>query len=347
MENNQIVKIDHTEFGIEEAKATQIAEMFKPMLDKMVELEKEYNEVIKIPIDDPEACYKASELRKRYVKVRTGTAEIHKQQKAFYLSAGRFIDGWKNAQLFASEGIEKKLQAIEKHYENLENERIAKLNDERMEELRKYDVDGTTLGLGIMNDDVWTNFLSGTKLNFEAKKAEAERLRLEAIEKEKAEAEERERVRLENERLKAENEAKEKQLEQERAEAKRKEDEAKAKADAERKEVERLAKIEADKQAQILAEEKAKSEKLQAELKAKSDAEAKVEADRIEADRLEKERQKAALKAPDKEKLTKWVDEIMIGLTPQVGGDAHKMALDIHVKFQAFQKWAKEQIKTL
>lgn len=41
------------------------------------------------------------------------------------------------------------------------------------------------------------------------------------------------------------------------------------------------------------------------------------------------------------------VDSIMIGITPDVGGQAHKKALEIHVKFQAFQKWAKEQIELI
>ena len=87
--NTSLVKIDASEFGIEESKAKQIQEQFQPMLDKMVNLEKQANEVFKLPIETASA--KAKEVRLQYVKVRTGTAEIHKEQKAFYLQAGRFV----------------------------------------------------------------------------------------------------------------------------------------------------------------------------------------------------------------------------------------------------------------
>ena len=108
----ELVKINPSDYGLEEQKAKEISDMFKPMLDKMVDLEKRYNEVISLEIQ-PETCKKAKELRLEYVKVRTGTATIHKELKAFYLQGGRFVDGWKNAQLMASQGIEEKLINIE------------------------------------------------------------------------------------------------------------------------------------------------------------------------------------------------------------------------------------------
>ena len=122
----EIVKLEAAEFGLEESKAKEISNQFKPMLDKMVELEKEANEVFKMDKESPEAQKIAKEVRLKYVKVRTGTAEIHKQQKAFYLAAGRYIDGWKNTQLFASEGIEKRLTEYEKHKEIQEQQPIKK-----------------------------------------------------------------------------------------------------------------------------------------------------------------------------------------------------------------------------
>lgn len=201
----EIVKIDPKEFGMEETKAADISAQFKPMLDKMVELETEYNEVIKLPRSDPKTAATAKALRLKYVKVRTGTADIHKEQKAFYLSAGRFIDGWKNAQLFASEGIEKSLEEIERYAENLEKERIAKLQEERTVLLAPYQVENLGhLNLGVMDEQVFNNFLEGTKVSFE-RKQEAERLTKEAEEKRIAdEKAEQERIRLENIELKKE-----------------------------------------------------------------------------------------------------------------------------------------------
>ena len=189
---SELVKINAKDYGLEETKAKEISEMFKPMLDKMVELEKEYNDVIQGEMS-PENCIEAKALRLKYVKVRTGTAEIHKKLKAFYLLGGRFVDGWKNAQLMASEGIEGKLMSIEKHFENLETQRISKLHDKRTTELEKYDVDFIPGNLGEMETEVWGNYISGVKLNYQAKidaekKAEEERIenaRLDELESER------------------------------------------------------------------------------------------------------------------------------------------------------------------
>lgn len=52
--NNQIVTIAPKKFGLEESKAANIVAQFQPMLDKMVELEKEYNEVVQLPIEAAE-----------------------------------------------------------------------------------------------------------------------------------------------------------------------------------------------------------------------------------------------------------------------------------------------------
>ena len=185
----ELVKINAADYGLEENKAAQIEQAFKPMLEKMTELEKEYNEVIKLE-SSYETCVTAKELRLKYVKIRTGTAAIHKDMKAFYLAGGRFVDGWKNAQLFASQGIEEKLMNIEKHFENLEKERIEKLQIERTELLKEYFNEDDILpsGLGEMDENIWNNFLVGTKSNYEAKieaekKAEEERIEKERKEK--------------------------------------------------------------------------------------------------------------------------------------------------------------------
>lgn len=206
--NTEIVKIDPKEFGIEDTKAADIQAQFQPMLDKMVELENDYNEVLALPLEEKETAKKARELRLKYMKIRTATLDIHKKQKAFYLAGGRFVDGWMNAQKFASLGKEEKLEEIEKYAENLEKQRLAELQQSRMEQLAPYEVENLdSLNLSGMADNVWENFLAGTITNYEAKK-KAEQEAREAEEKRLAEeAAERERVRLENERLKAEAEA--------------------------------------------------------------------------------------------------------------------------------------------
>lgn len=80
-----LITINPEEFGLDKTEAQQVRSVFVPMLEKMEELENEYNEIIKLTptIDN---CKKAKELRLKLVKVRTGTAEIHKKAKSYYLN---------------------------------------------------------------------------------------------------------------------------------------------------------------------------------------------------------------------------------------------------------------------
>ena len=178
----------------------------------------------------------------------------------------------------------------------------------------------------------------------EALKQEQQRIAAEAAEKERLRQIE---VEKENQRLKAEQAKKDAEIEAERAEVRKREA---AQEELRRIEQEKSDKLleqqrkEADKK--LKAEREAR-EKIEAELKAKQDAEAKIKADHEAAEKLRIAAEKKAAKAPDKEKLTKWVADMQIGLTPNLGGEAHKLACDIHVKLEGFKKWANEQIEKL
>ncbi len=200
----ELVKLDPKKFGLEETKASEIRAAFTPMLDKMVALESEYNEIVNLEISDA-TCQRAKELRLRYVKVRTGTAKIHKKMKAFYLAGGRFVDGWKNAQLFASQGIEKMLHGIENYYEIQEQQRIDKIYNEREVQLRQYLTPGMEVpaNLGTLPDAMWHSFVTGAKavhrahLEEKAKEISQMELRAQNAElKAKADAAENENAKL-------------------------------------------------------------------------------------------------------------------------------------------------------
>lgn len=299
---NTLVKLDPKEFGLTENKAKEVSAMFKPMLDKMVELENEYNALIESIKGEPteDDCRSAKELRLKYVKVRTGTEAIHKELKAFYLSGGRFVDGWKNAQKMASQGIEERLKEIETHQERKEAERKTALEASRRWELSEY-TDQIPSGLGDMPENVWEMYLTGAKKahadKLEAEhKAEEERQRQEAerIAMEKAEAAERERIRKENERLKAEaSERVMKEAEECRKRIAEEQERRKAEALAEKKRQEERERIEREHRAKIEAERQER-ERLAAELAAKEKAEreAKEKAEREAAERAEAELKK-------------------------------------------------------
>lgn len=335
--NENLVKVNPEEFGLKATEAAQVEAVFKPMLEKMSELETEFNEIIALPIE-PTTIKKAKELRLKYVKIRTTTAEIHKQAKAYYLAGGRFVDGWKNAQLMASQGKEEALGKIEKHFENLERERKEKLRAERWEKLQQY-IDVEPFGLGEMTDAIWDALYNGTVANYNAK-IEAERKAEEdRIAKEKAEAEERERIRLENELLKKEAEEKEKQLAKERAEAEAKQKAIDEKARKEREESE--AKLREEQEAARKAAEKAAAEKakLEAEIKAKHEAEEKAKRDaeaKIAAEKKEREEaERRAKNAPDKEKILLIAKQLEQINTPEVNSeDAVRLVSNVKTLIQ-------------
>lgn len=296
-----LVKIKASDYGLEESKAKEIETLFLPMLAKMSELEDEYNNILKEEIN-PETCSRAKDLRMCYVKVRTGTADIHKRAKEFYLNGGRFVDGWKNAQLFASGEKEKTLKNIEDYFENQEKERLEKLRIDRSNMLKPY-TEIEPLALGHMEQTVFDNYLAGVKLAYDAKIAAEKKAEEDRIAREKAEAEAREAQRLENIRLKAEANKKEKELEAERkavrlAQEKRDVELAMERAEAEKK------RNQLELQSRKEREER---ERVEAQLKAKQDAERKAEAARIATEKAEAKRLKLA---PDKTKLLLFMQAI-------------------------------------
>jgi hypothetical protein len=303
-----LVKINASDYGLEESKAKEIEEILTPMLAKMVELEKEYNEILKLELND-DTCKMAKQLRLQYVKIRTGTAEIHKKAKLFYLNGGRFVDGWKNAQLFASQEKEETLSKIENHFENLERERVEKLRMERLEKLSPY-TDIEPLALGHMEQTVFDNLLSGFRVAREARIAAEKKAEEDRIAREKADAEAREAQRLENIRLQKEAEEREKEMAAERKKAEAEKNKLLKAQEAERekarKEQEKRDAELAKARAEAEAEKKAK-EKAEAEIRAREEADKREKAD---AERKAKEAEKKAARAPDKTKLLNFMQVI-------------------------------------
>lgn len=291
---DELVKINASDYGLEETKASEIKAMFTPMLNKMEELEVQYNEVLKQEIN-PETCQMAKDLRLSYVRVRTGTEKIHKELKAFYLNGGRFVDAFKNTQAFASGEKEKTLKNIEDHFEIIEHDRLEKLRIDRLALLKPY-TDIEPLAVANMEQAVFDNLLQGFKVAHETRIAAEKKAEEDRIAKEKAEAEEREKQRLENIRLKAEAEEKERLAEIERKKNAKILADQKAKADKERAEL--LAKAES---------ERKEKERLENEIKAKAEAERKAKDDE---ERKRKADEKKARLAPDKDKLLSFMQLI-------------------------------------
>ena len=155
--------IDHNSFDIEESKAVEIQQFFKPYLDNIQEnmpivddIEKSFQEN---PLDRSVAK-KAKEVRSQFVKFRTGAAKLHTTLKKRALDYGRYVDAWKNLQNKKCEEIENRLKEIEQYEENLRKAEIDELHRKRSLEIAKYTND-IPPQLGEMTESMYQMILDG------------------------------------------------------------------------------------------------------------------------------------------------------------------------------------------
>jgi hypothetical protein len=323
---NQIITVDPKAYGLEPSLVSQIEDAFKPKIIEREALTNVYSQVILKELT-PETSKEAGDLLKKLLKVRTGIAQIHQTQKAFFLNAGRFVDAWKNKETLPITQMEDTLYQIEKHQEILEENRVRTLEFERVEILKALESSFIPPHLGKMEAQVWDSFLDGVKLQKQKEleaKAQAEKAR---IEKEIADKAEAERIKKENAELKAKNDQIKAEAE---AEAKRQalilkksQEEAEAKAKEERIKTEAI-KAQADK----LAKEKADLE-AKAKVKEKEEAEAKAKekALREQEEKEKAEKERNAQNAPDKEKLLYFAKQIQFISRPEVNSIEAKQIL--------------------
>lgn len=272
--------------------------------------------------------------------------EVQQQMLSFKTEDSLWLKAKQTMQILTKE-IEENARWKEETKERHEAQQKELRTQARIEKIRPLNPELNRMEFENMSEEMFSIFLSGIEKSFNdrieaEKKAEAERLRL--IEEDRKE---RERINAENERLKKEAERKEKELEIERKKQAQILADQQAKAKAEREESERVLLAERKAADEKLKTEQEEARKLAAELQAKKEAELKAQA---EAERKEKERiateQKAA-KAPDKEKMTRWIDSLNIAVPELSTINAMATANVISEKFDAFKNWAKQQIETI
>lgn len=359
--NTEIVKVDSTQPELPtelielknstelktNINADDILYRFAPFFKQISDVKKD---IAKVNFENPTELDMsiADTIRKKLVKIRTASEREKTEMNKDYILVQKIVTGANNIVSSTCKLDENKLDEVAKFIQIQETKRLALILEERTKILVPFGFsEDDVKGLEKMSDEVWNSFLLGVKKNQEDKLAAEKLAEEQLLEALRIEAEEKEKQRLEMERLKAENEAKEKQLK-----------EAQAKAEAEIAEQKRLADIEAKKQAEILAKQKAESEailkkeqeakaKLEAELKAKADAELK-EKQRVEAEQKAKlEAEKKAAKAPDKDKMKIWINELELLTIDLKTKESNAIATEILTKFVGFKKWANEQIESI
>lgn len=337
--------------GLILSDAETIKQSYLPYFEQLAEIKEQST---KIDFANPTQLDEsiARELRLKTVKIRTGSEALKNERKKVHLLRGNLEqDSWnliKSTCLLSEETFAQ----VEKASERKEAARKAQLKSERQDLLKPYTEQSDIYPLGEMSQDAFDDLLNGMKLAHEAKIEAFRKAEEERIAKEKAEAEERERIRVENERLKAEaiQKEKERQAEIAKAEAERKAIEEKAQK--ERKALEAKAKAERELAEAKLKKEREANEKLQAEIKAKADAEEKAKREAEAKEKAEYEakiiaEKKAAL-APDKVKLTLWLELLTMPNIPTgLSNESGTIGLEISNKFDSFKQWANKRIEEL
>jgi hypothetical protein len=315
--------------GIEVTEAEKLALGYQPLMIEVLTQADLLKPLDKTNPEDAKIAKRVSlDLGKICGRLTTKKAE----DKETILIKTKLIDGLFNVANSTARLTQKDADEIVDYLSGIERERIAALANVRRTELEKYEANTSYLPLEIMGDEQYQRCLDDAKLAFEARKAVAEKAeadRLEQIKQEEIAETERLRLqaarieaeRLEAIRIKEELAAKEAELVKERAAAEKERLDNLAKFEAQQKRVDaenkriakenevkladqkRLADIESKKQAELMADrdkkiadQKAETDKLAAELQDKKDVEIKAQAEK-------EAKEKAALLAPDKEKV--------------------------------------------
>jgi hypothetical protein len=335
--------------GLAKEKADEHLAAFAPYMSELTELSLQM-EAINFETPTNEDSKKASDLRKKLVKVRTGSEKEKDARKKSLLTEGNLIQSAFNLIKNACEMKEDSLAKVEKYQELLSAAELERITNTRMEQLAQYECNTDRALVGQMSDETFVQFLNGAKLGYEQKKEDerkAEEARLEAqrvakLREERLTALRRvsnfltddesqkdfgtmsddewsQLVKVIGER-KAEHAAKEaeRQAEIERVRKEREEEEARFKKERE----------EADRKER---EAKAEIARLEAEKRAKEEAEAKAKAEevrkRIAEEKARKAAERKAANAPDAEKLRGFFVAMNSVGVPTLKGDEARLLL--------------------
>lgn len=195
------------EYNLNESEAAWIKASFVPIIEETKEFDQEYIDIISLSEKEitVELSERAWELRKKLLKKRTSTKEIHQKEKAYYLNWGRFVDALKNCIYWAIEQAEDNLEWIEKYFINLKKIQIEDLHNQRVKSLIEFWYIDNWFKFWEMEIETWKTFYLWMKEWFEAKQVQEAKDK-----KDKEEAAEKERQRVatlekENAALKKEN----------------------------------------------------------------------------------------------------------------------------------------------
>lgn len=165
------IQEEASQYGIEMSKAKDLIGNLPQITSERDELAKQYDEVIKMDIDNPATQKAARELRLRIKDNRTkGLVVWHKTTKDYYLKAGQFVDAIKRKEEAVNTRMEDNLEKIEKHLEIKRQQLVQELRTKRAAEISQYkEFVPMAIDLGTISDEEYTKVFNGAKLQYEYK----------------------------------------------------------------------------------------------------------------------------------------------------------------------------------
>jgi chemosensory pili system protein ChpA (sensor histidine kinase/response regulator) len=337
---------------IEPTKGAQMMQLFAPYFKRMDEVERK---ISILPAENPskEDCEMAKAIRKALRDNRLEAERIKKQGKESIILEGRLYDNLYNIIDNSSKPLEKRCEAIEKWHEIEEAKRVEAIYQERKNMCDEIGADTMFVNIRQMSDEQFQTFIDQINAA-NAAKAEADRIEADRIAAEERKLDERMKSRLKtlaamdidgdlmNIRL----------MPDEQFDTFVKSEQAKIAARAAAAKAAEDARIEAAKIAdeQRVAREKAEkeAEKVRAELAETKKAAELAAAKAAEDERLKAESDRAALLAPDRDKLA-FLVTIIYGIkmpelqTPEAG----RIATNVKTLLRKVTKYIEEEADKL
>jgi hypothetical protein len=300
--------------NIEPTKGAQMMQLFVPYFKRMDEVERK---ISILPAENPskEDCEMAKAIRKALRDNRLEAERIKKQGKEAIIIEGRLFDNLYNIIDNSSKPLEKRCEAIEKWHEIEEAKRVEAVYQERKNLCDELEADTVFINIRQMSDEQFTAYIDQIKAA-KAAKAEAERIEAERLAEHERQLDHRMKLRLKTlAALDIDGGLMNiREMPDEQFDTFVKSEQAKIAARAAAVKAAEEARIEAAKVAeeQRIAREAAEkeAEKVRAELAAAKKA-AELEAAKVaEAARVKAESDRAALLAPDRDKLAFLITQI-------------------------------------
>ncbi len=232
---------------LNKTQAETVLNKFAVGFDPFLRLRDEAQAIVVSDPSQTELINRAKQIDKELLEATKVLADIHLQEKEFWLRGGQMVDGCKRIPTNAIAAVRSHLKQQIDYVRNLEIARLDKQEAERIERLAEYGGVPNGMSVRTMTDDQFEIVAVGTRAAFlqRAEEERQERERLMILQEENA--------RLTRERDEAERAATAERLERERIEEERQRLEREKQA-----EIDRVAREKAEEERQVAALEEAK-----------------------------------------------------------------------------------------